>query len=248
MKTFQNQKISQIVTENLKAAEILENHGIDFCCGGDKTIVEACQDKDLQVESVEAELEKAMNETDSETTWIKNLDASELSEYIVKRHHSFIRENIPPLKKYLEKICQVHGKNHAELFEVKGEFNKATEALTDHLREEEKTIFPVVHEMVQAKKENRSIQAPCFGIVSDPIRRMQEDHKQEGERFDRLAEKTDNFKVPDDGCNTFRLSYDRLRAFVSDLHKHIHLENNILFPQALQLEKETVRCDQKNGL
>ncbi len=243
MKTYHNQKISQIVTENLKAAEILENHDIDFCCGGDKTLGEACWEKNVPVKSVEADLEKVMNDTDSETTWIKSLDASELSDYIVKRHHSFIRENIPSLKKYLGKICEVHGENHPELFKVKEEFNKAAETLTDHLGEEEKTIFPVVHEMVQAKKENRSIHAPCFGIVSDPIRQMQEDHKQEGERFDRLAERTDNFKVPDDGCNTFRLTYERLKAFVSDLHKHIHLENNILFPEALQLEKETVKCD-----
>src|SRR6056297_3796055 len=233
--------LSQIVTQNLKAAEILESHNIDFCCGGDKTLGEACQEENITVETLKKELEEAIEGTDSESTMIKNMNASELSEYIVKRHHSYVRESIPQLKKYLEKICEVHGDNHPELFKVKEEFNKAAEALKEHMNNEEQVLFPVVHEMVKAKNKNRQIDAPCFGMLDNPINQMKKEHLNEGERFDKLAEITDHFKVPEDGCNTYALTYNQLGEFVSDLHRHIHLENNIIFPEAINLEKETIK-------
>jgi regulator of cell morphogenesis and NO signaling len=232
--------LSQIVTQNLKAAEILESHNIDFCCGGDKTLGEACQEQNIAVDTLKKELEEAKEGADSESTMIKNMNASELSEYIVKRHHSYVRESIPKLKNYLEKIWEVHGKNHPELFKVKEDFSKASEALTDHMNNEEQVLFPVIHEMVKAKNENTKINAPWFGILENPINQMKEEHLNEGERFDNLAEITDNFKVPEDGCNTYVLTYNQLSEFVSDLHKHIHLENNIIFPEAIKLEKETI--------
>jgi len=233
--------LSQIVTQNLKAAEILESHNIDFCCGGDKTLGEACNEENITVDSVKKELEEAIEGTDSESIMIKNMNSSELSEYIVKRHHSYVRESIPQLTKYLEKICEVHGKNHPELFKVKEQFNKAAEALKEHMNNEEQVLFPVIHEMVKARKENTQINAPCFGILENPINQMKEEHLNEGERFDNLAEITDNFKVPEDGCNTYALTYNQLNEFVSDLHKHIHLENNIIFPEAINLERETIK-------
>ncbi len=243
MNNYNSLKISEIVSQNLKAAEIFEDYDIDFCCGGDKTLNEACEEKDIPPEYIKKDLENVMNTNDSETVWINNLNLSELAEYIVKRHHSYIRENITPIRQYLEKICKVHGENHPELFTVKKEFFEASDALLDHLKEEEKSIFPVIDQLVQAKNESRYIYAPCFGIVSDPIKQMREDHLREGERFDELAEMTDNFTVPDDGCNTFKLTYERLKEFNSDLHKHIHLENNILFSKAVELEKEVVQCE-----
>lgn len=233
--------LSQIVTQNLKAAQILENHNIDFCCGGDKTLGKACQEQNIPVESLKKDLEEAIKGTDSESTMIKNMNSSELSEYIIKRHHSYVRESIPQLTKYLEKICEVHGKNHPELFKVKEEFNKAAEALKEHMNKEEQVLFPYIHEMVKAKNENTKINAPSFGILENPINQMKEEHSIEGERFDKLAEITDNFKVPEDGCNTYAHTYNQLREFVSDLHKHIHLENNIIFPEAINLEKETIK-------
>ena len=241
MKNYLDSKLSTIVSENFKAAEILEENNIDFCCGGDKTLNEACKEQNISSKDMNDQLEMIMTARDSETEFIKNLDPSELCDYITKRHHSFVRENIPVLKKYLYKISDVHGANHPELHEVKNEFFDAADALSKHMEDEENILFPVVNEMVQAKKDGQNIEAPCFGMLKNPINQMLDEHKNEGDRFDKLAEKTNNFKVPSDGCKTYEITYKHLRDFITDLHKHIHLENNILFPESIKLEKEVIK-------
>jgi regulator of cell morphogenesis and NO signaling len=241
MEINKNKKLGEIVSENFKVAEILESNNIDYCCGGDKTLDEACREKNVSFQYLKEQLEEIMELNDAETKKIKNMDASQLANYIKEKHHSYVREAIPELKKYLEKINQVHGANHPELDYIKDEFQKAAEALTDHMEDEEKTLFPVIDEMVEAKKNNDKIDAPCFGMLNNPISKMLDEHKTEGSRFDELSEKTNNFEVPEDGCNTFSLTYNKLREFVQDLHRHIHLENNILFPVAMRLEKEVIK-------
>lgn len=238
--TYQDKKLSQIVTENLKAAEVLEENNIDFCCGGDKTLEEACSEQNLSSQSIEEQLRQVMEANDSETEYIKNLNASELSDYIVKKHHAFVRKNIPVLKKYIDKISQVHGENHTELYDVKDSFSSASEALASHMEKEEKILFPYIHKMIEAQWLNREMKINS-GAVDGPIQQMLHEHETEGERFDWLSEKTDNFKVPDDGCNTYHLTYKLLKEFKNDLHKHIHLENNILFPEAKRLEQELAK-------
>lgn len=235
--TYQNKKLSQIVTENLKAAEVLENNHIDFCCGGNKTLEEACKEQDISPEVIEQQLSEVMQGSDSETEFISNLDSAELSDYIVKKHHAFVRKNIPALNKYLDKLCEVHGDNHPELHEVRESFAQASEALTSHMEKEEKILFPYVRQMVNAKQNNEPLKI-SVGTVDGPIQQMLNEHETEGERFDWLTEKTNNFEVPADGCNTYQLTYNLLREFKNDLHKHIHLENNILFPDAKKLENE----------
>jgi len=226
------------VTENMQAADILENHHIDFCCGGDKTLEEACREQNIPPQPIEQQLHEALQAKDSETEFIRNLDPAELSDYITKRHHAFVRAQIPSLNKYLDKICEVHGRNHPELYKVKEEFEKASKALTSHMADEENILFPYIREMTEARSEGRPPNRKGFETVEGPIQKMLEEHENEGARFDRLDEMTHGFQVPQDGCNTFRLTYQQLDAFKKDLHKHIHLENNILFPEAKRLERE----------
>jgi regulator of cell morphogenesis and NO signaling len=236
--TYKNQKLSQIVGHNMKAAEILEENHIDFCCGGDKTLDEACQEQNISPQPIEQQLHEALQEKDSETEFIKNLDPAELSDYITKRHHAFVREQIPRINKHLDKICEVHSKNHPELYKVKEEFEKASRALESHMADEENILFPYIREMMNARSEGRFPNLKGFHTVEGPIQKMLEEHENEGARFDRLDEMTHGFGVPDDGCNTFRLTYQQLEEFKKDLHKHIHLENNILFPEAKRLEQK----------
>ena len=241
MKNIVNKKLSQIVTENLQAAHILERHHIDFCCGGDKTLGQACKERGIEPNEINSKLKEVMSGSDSETEFIKNMDAAELSDYIIKRHHAYVKENIPALKKYLKKVNEVHGINHPELHEVMHEFYNASEALTNHMNNEETILFPYIREMTEAKNESRHLNRPKTGSISNPISQMFKEHENEGARFDRLAEITNNFSVPEDACNTFKLTYNQLNEFKSDLHKHIHLENNILFQEAQRLEKEIVK-------
>ena len=235
--------LSQIVTKNLKAAEILENHNIDFCCGGERTLGEACREQNVSIEAIQKELDEVEG-TDSEASWINNMELSELADHIVKRHHSYIRESIPYLKDNLVKIVKVHGDNHPELYEVKREFEQAAEALTNHMAKEENILFPYIRQMTNVKENKTSMAQPDFGTIKNPLSQMLNEHETEGERFDRLAEITDNFKVPDDGCTMYKLTYSRLKEFKLDLHKHIHLENNMLFPGAEMLEEEIVKSSQ----
>ena len=174
---------------------------------------------------------------DPDSDYINNLGLDELSEYIVKRHHSYVRESIPVIQKNLEKICNVHGENHTELFDIMVLFDGSAGALTKHMQKEEIVLFPFIHRLATAKKENRPLPRAPFGSVSNPIETMLAEHQNEGERFDQIARLSNNYVLPEGGCTTYDVTLKQLRDFENDLHRHIHLENNILFPKAIELEK-----------
>ena len=149
-----------------------------------------------------------------------------------------MRDSIPGLKKNLEKICEVHGKHHSELFEIRDLFNEAAGNLTMHMQKEELVLFPVIKRLEAAKRAKSPSPAASFGSVSNPIGMMMAEHQAEGDRFIEISKLSNNYLLPEDGCTTYEVTLKQLKDFEEDLHRHIHLENNILFPKAVELENE----------
>ncbi|HOK99359.1 MAG TPA: iron-sulfur cluster repair di-iron protein [Bacteroidales bacterium] len=237
METMLNTKVSDLVRKNYRTAEIFHQYHIDFCCNGDKTLEEACRERQVSLDKIQIELERLMTQEDDFSNKVNSMSLTELVDYIIERHHSYVRNNIPMLQEFLTRISQVHGERHPELHEVKSLFDETAGNLVMHMQKEEIILFPYIKKMEDAAKRGvEKIRSP-FGEVSNPIRAMEAEHQAEGERFERIASLTQHYTIPADACNTYRVSLQKLEEFEKDLHTHIHLENNILFPKAIELEK-----------
>ncbi len=234
-----NTIVADIVKESFKTAPVLENHKIDFCCGGNITFSEACEKASVSVNELIPKLDSVMQEEDFDSRFIQSLDLDQLADYIEKRHHSFVKEKIPFLKAKLEKLSNVHGDNHPELHEVKTMFDESAGKLSMHLMKEELVLFPQVRKLVKARKGEEVDLSRLEGVDS-PIKVMLAEHDAEGDRFKTISEITNGYTTPDDGCNTYEVTMRTLQEFEEDLHRHIHLENNILFPEAIRLEETVV--------
>lgn len=234
-----NTMVSDIVEMNFTTARIFEKHKIDFCCGGNVSLKTACVKSGCEVEELIPELEALVQTVDPDSEYISNLELDELCDYIEKRHHSYVNRNLPFLQQKLQKLCDVHGENHPELFQVRELFEGAAQNLSAHMKKEELILFPYIRKMVRFKNENKRGLAE-FGHVLAPIQQMEREHAIEGERFEKISGLTGNYTIPSDGCTTFQVTYKTLKDFEIDLHRHIHLENNILFRKALIFEKEFI--------
>ena len=243
MKIQENQIIGELVAKDYRTASVFKKYGIDFCCQGNRTLNEACAAKKIDTNLVALDL-NALIETQSESAIdFKSWPIDLLADYIEKKHHRYVEEKTLEIKPYLEKICRVHGERHPELLEISEHFNATAGELAKHMKKEELILFPNVRKMVKAKQENSKLKEPPFGTVQNPIQMMMDEHSTEGERFRKIETLSNNYTPPEDACNTYRVTIALLKEFEQDLHLHIHLENNILFPKAIELEKE---LSQKN--
>lgn len=229
--------IGNIVAEDFRTAAIFKRHGIDFCCKGGRTIEEACSTKKMDPEKIYEELE-ILPKNEAATIDFNSWPLDLLADYIEKTHHRYVEEKTQILQAFLEKLCKVHGERHPELFEINALFNESAHDLAAHMKKEELILFPFVRNMMKAKISGGSLPQPVFGTVENPVNMMQHEHTVEGDRFRKIAEITNEYQPPADACNTYKVAFAMLQDFENDLHKHIHLENNILFPRAIQLEKE----------
>ncbi|MCF8224740.1 MAG: iron-sulfur cluster repair di-iron protein [Bacteroidales bacterium] len=232
-------KVGDIVKTNFRTARIFEEHGIDFCCGGSISLEESCSKSDVDIHVLLSELEEMVAVSDPDSGYINGLELDELCDYIEKQHHTYIREHTPFIQQKLQKLCDVHGEHHPELFEVKKLFDGAAENLSTHMQKEEQVLFPYIRQMVKQKKGEDGTRITTGGILQ-PISQMEEEHQVEGDRFKEISSLTSTYTTPPDGCNTYRITYQELNEFEMDLHRHIHLENNILFVKAQQLEEELI--------
>ncbi len=162
-----------------------------------------------------------------------------MADYIEKKHHRYVENKIQEITPFLEKVARVHGDRHPELNEIRQLFDASAGELTAHMKKEEQILFPFIRKMVAAQNQNTTVQAP-FGTVQNPIQMMMHEHENEGERFRKIAALTDNYTPPEDACNTYRVTFFLLKEFEEDLHLHIHLENNILFPKSIAIEASLV--------
>ncbi len=238
MEKILEKPIGQIVAEDYRTAQIFKNHKIDFCCQGNRSIQDAANKKKIDAQVLINEIKEVQLGEQDGTIDFKSWPLDLLADYIEKKHHRYVEERIPVLKPYLEKLCRVHGERHPELFEITEHFNKSAGELAAHMKKEEIILFPAIRKMVQAKQTGKKLEKPHFGTVQNPIQMMMAEHETEGERFRLIDELSNNYTPPQDACNTYRVTLALLQEFENDLHRHIHLENNILFPKAAELEKE----------
>jgi regulator of cell morphogenesis and NO signaling len=167
----------------------------------------------------------------------KSFSPSLLIDYIIETHHEYVETKTPILLMYLDKLCKVHGGRHTELFEINNLFKISATELLNHLQKEEVILFPFIKTMALAIKNNQNIQQPDFRTVDNPIAMLKHDHEMEGDLFAKISELTNNYTPPTDACETYKVTFAILKEYEQDLHKHIHLENNILFHKANELEE-----------
>ncbi len=227
MDTYSQKPVGQIVAEDYRAAQVLRSHGLDFCCGGGKPLAEACKSKQIDVESVITEL-KAINMDDNVGDNYNEWDLDFLADYIVNTHHSYVLKMLPELNFYAEKVARVHGERYDHLYDVLQRIRLLTEEMRAHLKKEEEELFPQIKELVRENKK---------GVVREAIvEALEDEHDKAGSLMEEIEQLTDGFTPPADACASFQVYFKNLAGFQKDLHKHVHLENNILFPKALDLE------------
>lgn len=238
MENILERTIGEIVAADYRTAQVFKDHKIDFCCKGNRSIEEATREKKIDINQLIEELEAAQQVTTIDRSDFKTWPLDLLVDYIEKKHHRYVEEKLPILKQYLHKLCQVHGDRHPELFEIYEEFSQSAGELAAHMKKEEFILFPHVRKMVVTRKNKTQLEVPHFGTVQNPVQMMMNEHAVEGDRFAKISELTNGYIPPADGCTTYRVTYALLNEFEEDLHLHIHLENNILFPKAIEMEKQ----------
>ncbi|APQ17777.1 iron-sulfur cluster repair di-iron protein [Maribacter hydrothermalis] len=232
--------IGQMVADDYRIAQVFKNHKIDFCCKGNRSIEEVAEKYRLDVQVLLAEIDEVQRQNNNDNIDFKLWPLDLLADYIEKRHHRYVEEKIPVLKQYLAKLCKVHGDRHPELFDINEHFNASAGELAMHMKKEELLLFPWIRKMVKAEQQRELLDRPHFGTVKNPIAMMMQEHENEGERFRVIAGLSNDYTPPADACNTYRVAFSLLKEFEEDLHRHIHLENNILFPMAEILEQKFV--------
>lgn len=233
-----SQTIKEIVTENFQTASVFEKYSLDFCCRGGKTISEACAEKGISVDPVINDLATIGTSRDNSGTHFSEWSLDFLIDYIIKNHHGYVKRMIPVLYGHTQKVSTVHGSHHPEVIKIADAFESVAAEFQQHMRKEEQVLFPYIISLVEAKKADRpSIRSP-FGSVQNPIRMMEEEHQAAGDEMYGIRLLSNAYTPPEDACTTFRVSYQELQEFEKDLHQHVHLENNILFPKAIALEQE----------
>jgi regulator of cell morphogenesis and NO signaling len=228
-RTFKELTIGDIVADDFRAASLFKLAGIDFCCGGNKSLNQACEEKGVDPTEFVKELIGLKLTPLSRGQNFKEWEPGFLCDYIVNNHHSYVAKTLPELVFYTQKISSVHGGHHPELIEVAGLFAKINDELLQHMKNEEEVLFPAIKEI------GKVVSSPVKSTIISEITRMQGEHEFAGGAMDKINGLTHNYLVPEDACNTYCVTLKMLEEFEDDLHTHVHLENNILYPKSLKL-------------
>ena len=222
------------------ATRVFEKLGIDYCCGGNRTLADACVKAKIPVKEVAdslAQAEHASLSPDELHDW-QTASMTNLIHHIVEKHHTFTKEELPRLEKLMHKVCAVHGNQHPELLQLKTAFLSLKEELEPHLMKEEQVLFPYITKLEAALANHSSVPLSCFGTVQNPVRMMSIEHDTAGDLLKEMRETTRQYAVPPEACMSYQALYQGLIELEADLHQHIHLENNLLFPKAITAERE----------
>lgn len=237
MKLEETTTIGDFVAKDYRTAEIFSKYSIDFCCKGQRTIDDVCKKNNINQADLLADLNTVLESKNNSGVDFNSWPLDELIDFIEKKHHVYVEKKTNTILPFLEKLCNVHGSNRPELIEINQLFKESGEELASHMKKEELILFPFIKEMISATKSHGAVVKPFFGTVKNPIAAMMNEHENEGERFRTISALTNNYTPPEDACTTYKITYAMLQEFEQDLHKHIHLESNILFPKAKALEK-----------
>jgi len=229
--------VGQIAAKDIRKAEVFKKYEIDFCCGGKKSLKQVCEEKNLDLDIVEAELEN-VNQTKAPTENFNRWNPDFLADYIYNKHHQYYYDEAPVIGDLLVKVANHHGERFPELLKVYSLYVSLVQELNSHFIKEEKVLFPFIKGLVRAKQTGDWKELEKQFSISEPIKMMEADHDAAGEILSELSEVTNNYTAPAGACHSFKFLYQKLQDLDEDLHQHIHLENNILFPKALALDKE----------
>jgi len=231
--------IGEIVATDFRAAGVFEQFGIDFCCGGRRSLAEACEHAAADVTAVTralTDLPPAAAEDDAD---VMRWSIDRLIDHILATHHAYVRSALPVIARHLSKLVEVHGARHPELARIAALFDEMARDLLQHMMKEERVLFPYLHELSASR--DAALAASPFGTVENPIRMMEREHREAGDGMRLVRELTSGYVAPPDGCTTYRVAFAELAAFERDLHRHVHLENNVLFPKSIELERRVWR-------
>lgn len=229
--------IGEIVAKDLRKAEIFKKYGLDFCCGGKKHLEEACKEKGLDAVKLKEELATASLAGNAPLEQdFNSWNLSFLADYIVHVHHAYVRQNIPVISDLAKKVEEHHGKTNPELKSIREKANEVFDEMILHMKKEEAVLFPRIKELEVNKASADKRDGPLHSILP-PISAMENDHELVGKLVGEIRQLSGDFTLPENACNSYALLYRKLEEFESDLHMHIHLENNILFPKATELER-----------
>lgn len=234
-----NKTVRELAVENPATMRVFEKFGIDYCCGGQTLLGDACQKAGVEFERVAGLLENAKNdapETASSVPDFTKMSLAALADYIVRKHHTFTRDETVRIAALLEKVCAAHGRNHGELFDIRKIFGALKLEIENHLLKEERMLFPYIALMESSLNFGQPVPPAPFGSTRNPVAVMIQEHDAAGEHLREIRKLSNQFTVPADGCLTYESLYRELEEFEKDLHQHIHLENNILFPRAVEME------------
>ena len=234
-----SQTVREIALENPASIRVFEAFGIDYCCGGRRPLAEACAAKNISVDTVIAALESG---SEGEAILSEDWTAKSLGSlvaHIVNTHHAYVRRELPRLAELAGKVVNRHGDTRLELPKIQSKVAQISEELTEHLAKEEVVLFPYVTKLERAKAEGIAMPQGCFGTVASPIAMMTQEHDAAGALIAEIRQLSSDYTTPLGACPTFHAFYAGLREFEQDLHQHIHLENNILFPRSIAMESQT---------
>ncbi|POY35166.1 iron-sulfur cluster repair di-iron protein [Solitalea longa] len=229
--------IGELVAKDFRKAEVFKKFGIDFCCGGKKSVKQVCTDKGIDYNELETAL-KNIEKTETQSENFDKWSLDFLAEYIINKHHTYVKESSPLLLEFAEKVARVHGAHHPENIEIFEKVQALTCEMGTHMLKEERVLFPYIQGLAKLQKEGKAASPPTFGTVQNPVNMMEMEHDSAGDLMKAIRELSNNYTPPAEACNTYRVLYAKLEEFENDLHRHIHLENNLLFPKAIELEKE----------
>src|SRR5690554_5620356 len=235
---YSNLTLSEIVRNNFHAAAVFEKYHLDFCCNGKRTIAEACTEKGINPTNVIKDLNQLNLSNNSGNFNPDQWNLDFLIDYIINNHHTYVYRMLPVLNAHTQKIAAVHGSNHPELKRVAEVFAEVNNEMKHHLMKEERILFPHIKLLVKNNAEKTMMEKPYFGTIKSPITMMENEHQSAGDEMFEIRKLTNNYTPPEDACNTYRICFQELKEFEEDLHKHVHLENNILFPKAIKMEDE----------
>ncbi len=222
------QQVGMLVAERPSRARVFERHGIDYCCGGKRTLADACREQGLEAASILSEIRVEDAQSSGNEVNPLEMTLTELADHIEQTHHVYLREELPRLEAMIEQVIEAHGEKHPWLEDVRVTFADLVADLEPHMLKEERILFPMLRQLEQTTAQ-RSSQAAG---VADPIRVMEDEHDRASQALRRLRTLTGDFTPPADACNTFRAMLDGLAHLEADMHQHIHKENNVLFVRA----------------
>jgi regulator of cell morphogenesis and NO signaling len=227
--------IGAFVAEDYRVAQVFEKYGIDFCCGGNVPLAAACRERGIDPAAIRQEIAEARSEPLARSENYAGWELPFLADYIVNTHHAYLNENTAQIAAYTRKIAGVHGTHHPEVVEIAAIFEQIANDMAAHLREEEEVLFPAVRRIAASRKAGTTPAAKDRETIRASLEKLGNEHEAIGDAVHAIRHLAREYAIPDDVCNTYVVTYRKLKEFEGDLHKHVHLENNILFPKAAQL-------------